>query len=441
MENGSRRPEGTLKAGRKSSDATTVPAVLEFKPLDRAEMWRVDKFDALAAEFEFRAGDWAQTMGWFMAFAVSQTRPWRMVRLLFGVAPKIPPADTHPDDLRLWTRSELQADGYEVQAELDALRTMWRGHLKREGRSEKEEGGNQTVTGPPQNALGLDDQLLERFQFSERIFKITVWDPTAENGNGKGAEIQRPQSENRVERDWFIGRVKEWAKMLGDPIAGPIARSALMNDLYLRRLETEIATAASKNRDRLYEQKGALEEAYQEQVAQLQKMFPEMQVAGRVTFRGVISDLILAHQDYYARADRRLVDKVHTATELEFLMREANAGAERVGPRLRFGLNVAITEAIHGLYDPNFRRQIKPGVLQKIDAAMQAALVAAREAQGEAVVDLEKGVRPGEGDDFPDLNDRECAQCHRFIAQAQCPHCGAGNPQAGFTEERRKAEG
>jgi len=403
--------------------------VLEFKPMDSAEMWRVEKFDTLAAEFEFSPGDWAQTMGWFMAFAVSQTRPWRMVRLLFGVAPKIPSADTHPDDLRLWTRSELQADGYEVQAELDALRTMWRDHLKRDKPQEEPTTVNLR---PATNELGLDDKLLEQFQFSERIFKITVWDPTAENGNGKGAEIPRPESENRVERDWFVGRVREWAKMLGDPIAGPIARSALMNDLYLRRLETEIATAASKNRDRLYEQKGALEEAYQEQVAQLQKMFPEMQVAGRVTFRGVISDLVLAHQDYYGRADRRLVDKVHTATELEFLTREATAGQERVGPRLRFSLNVAIVEAVHGLYDPNYRRQFKPHVLKKIDAGVRAALDAGRQAQGEAVVNLEKGVRPGEGDDFPDLNDRECPQCHRFINQSKCPHCGTENPQAGI---------
>ena len=157
--------------------------------------------------------------------------------------------------------------------------------------------------------------------------------------------------------------------------------------------------------------------------------FPRCVIPAR---RGRAAPAIELRASLRHAADRRLVDKVHTATELEFLTREATAGQERVGPRLRFSLNVAIVEAVHGLYDPNYRRQFKPHVLKKIDAGVRAALDAGRQAQGEAVVNLEKGVRPGEGDDFPDLNDRECPQCHRFINQSKCPHCGTENPQAGI---------
>ena len=161
---------------------------------------------------------------------------------------------------------------------------------------------------------------------------------------------------------------------------------------------------------------------YDEEVQKLQEMFPEMKVAGRVSFKGVVSDLIVGQRDYYASGDRRLLDKVNTATEIEFQLRTS---AQLTQPRYRFGLNVAIVEAIHGLHDPDFRSQFKPAVLQKLDEGFRQGVEAAREAQREPVVDLEKGVLPGEGDEFEDYNDVVCKECgERYSSSMEkCPKC------------------
>jgi DNA-directed RNA polymerase subunit RPC12/RpoP len=150
-------------------------------------------------------------------------------------------------------------------------------------------------------------------------------------------------------------------------------------------------------------------------------MFPEMAVAGRVSFRGVISDLVVGHQDYYGNGDRKLMDKVFTATEIEWLLR----AAVQVEARFRFSLNLAIIDCINGLYDPNFRPRLKPRVLKQMDAASKAVLDAGRAASGDKLVDLENGVMPGEGDDFEDFNDADCPHCGgRISSQAKrCPEC------------------
>jgi hypothetical protein len=189
----------------------------------------------------------------------------------------------------------------------------------------------------------------------------------------------------------------------------------------LRRLDAEIAVADPKQRETLYKQRDQETKAYQGTVEELQRMFPEMAVAGRVTFRAVVSDLVVGHQNYYGNGDRKLVDKVFTATEIEWLLRQS----VQVEARYRFSLNLAIIDCINGLYDPNFRQRFKPGVLRKIDAGARAAMEAAREAGGEKLVDLENGVLPGEGDEFKDFNDAECPHCRgRISSQAKrCPEC------------------
>ena len=424
--------------------ATDLPVMLEFRLVDGTELWRVEKFDLLAAEFDLEIGipqsgtgasspprNWPEVMGWFEQFCRDKTRQWLVVRRLFGVAPVIPDSAALPDDLRTWSRAELKAAGFEVSAELAALRARWQDHNQREERAESPQSKVHSPE-PAVEELELDDKVLEQFQFSERMFEITVWSPKAgmnARGDWIAGDIPRPARENRAERGWFIGRVKEWSKMLAEPMAGPVARGALMNDLYQRRLDSEIALAPSKDREKLYDRKQELAASYGEQVEKLQEMFPEMKVAGRVSFRGTVSDLIVAHRDYYANADRRLVDKVSTAAEIEFQLRTSEQQRQ---PRYRFSLNVAIVEAIHGLHDPDFRTQFKPGVLKMLDEGLRSGIEAVREAQREPVVDLERGVMPGEGDDFEDFNDAVCTKCGKRISSSleKCPHC----------QERVKAE-
>jgi len=315
----------------------------------------------------------------------------------------------------------LTADGYEVKTDLEALRGFWVNHCKREAPVLAS-----LPTAPAATSAREDDRnasnLLEELDFSERMFCITVYDPLARmTADGKGGVVARPEKENRKEREWFLGRVIEWEKMLRDSIGGALARSALMNELHLRRLEAEIAVAEPKSRGALYEQQATQVKEYRESVDELQRMFPELAVAGKVSFKATFSDVIRSHLDYYANGDRRLVDKVHTVMEMEYLLRTS----AQVEARYRFGLNLAIIDNINGLTDPNFRPRFKHPTLKLADAGFRAGVEAMRATMREKVVDLENGVLPGEGDDFEDYNDAECPHCGgRVSSQAtRCPEC------------------
>jgi hypothetical protein len=417
-----------------------LPRLLRYLAMgETGERWQVERFDLLVAGFAMVVKSVAEAEAVaqaFHAFAVEHPRQWQIVRRLFGIAPVVPSADSHDDDLRIWTREELVAEGIygdleQIEAELEVLRVLWRDHLNRTEQSRQAEAVSTKLEAPP-GELALDDKLLETFQFSERIFKVNVYDPTA-GEDGKGAEVPRGDTENRIEREWFTKRVIGWQKMLQDPMGGPVARSALMNDLHLRRLEYEIAVSPSNRRDKLLELQQRLTKDYNTAIEKLQEMFPDLAVAGRITFRAVLSDVIVAHRDYYARADRRLVDKVFTASEIEFQLRSSL----QLGAQHRFSLGLAIVENIHGMYDPEFRSQFKPSTLKKIDAMTKAAREAARELQNEPVVDLERGVSPEDPDQFDDFNDEQCPEqlkdgttCGKWHPSGKkCPNAAAHDRQ------------
>ena len=262
--------------------AGDAPGMVDFKN-EFNKAWRVEKFADLAAEFHLRPmgqpPTWSETAAQFYLFAREYSRQWLVVRRLFGVGPVIPDRNTPVEELRIWTRQELVTEGYEVAAELDSLRALLLDHWRRLETAEQPEKASTALETVPKGELPLDDKVLEQFQFSDRLFRIMVWDPVDK------VDRPRPEAENRAEREWFIQRVKQWGKMLGNPLAGPIARDAVMNDLYLRRLEGEIATSLPRDRDRLLEQKDTLSANYQKQVAKLQEMFPEMAVAAEIDGR------------------------------------------------------------------------------------------------------------------------------------------------------------
>ena len=435
-------PQPSIFNPQPGEGAKVLPRIKEFRPIGEPAAWRVERFDLLAVEFglEDASGpDGPKDLQQFVFLCQRYQRLWLLVRRLYGIAPVIPPPNVDLDDLRIHTRAEMEAAGYAVKTELDALRSFWLDYCRKsepnlglataQDIAKTVEGMSVAIqnaaaeprpgTRPGTGELALDDKVLEEFGFSERLFEITVWDPTAKEG--RGANVPRPAAENKVERARFIAKIHEWRKMLEDSIGGPLARSAMMNEMTLRRLDAEIAVADPKQREPLYKQRDQETKAYQNAVEDLQRMFPEMAVAGRVSFRGVISDLVVGHQDYYGNGDRKLMDKVFTATEIEWLLR----AAVQVEARFRFSLNLAIIDCINGLYDPNFRPRLKPRVLKQMDAASKAVLDAGRAASGDKLVDLENGVMPGEGDDFEDFNDADCPHCGgRISSQAKrCPEC------------------
>ncbi len=362
---------------------------MEYTPLGSSgsDQWRVERFDLLAAEFLLDA-PWEGQMTMFHELACAQVRRWLIVRRLFGVAPLISASD---EDFSILARGQvctlLSIQPKELQAELEALRAQWRNAA---GRKSDGENQNEEAAGPPtvpHGELIFGHEILDKHGFPEAMFEF---------------DSKRTPEQNRLERDWFAKRVTEWDKMLSEPMAESIAREALLNELYLRRLQVEmtVLSPSSKRWQELLAAKNDIEVRRETQLEKLSDMFPESSLAGKVSFRAVISELNQAHRDYYANGDRQLIDKIFSHAEVEVLLRQS---VQQQEPQYRFGLNVAIVQAMHGLYDPNFRSRVKLGVFKKLDAGFRAAVNQVREELREPLVNLEEGVEPGEGDDFPDL--------------------------------------
>jgi hypothetical protein len=375
--------------------------LIEYTPMASTDKWHVERAEEFIIEFDLSnaRSSFETQLVQFHELGLQNKRPWLICRRLFGIGPMIPPPDADPKDLRPLSRQELCADfGIEpdqLRAELDALRALWKAQVTHQERSEPAAAAEH-LPQAPKETLNFGEDILLEFGFEDTMFNVTSYNPQTKE------DVARSAAANRVERNWFCKRIQEWAKMLSEPGAGAVAREALLNELYLRRFGQEMSVLGptSKKWQDLYESKKQIEEVYQKQIANLQEMFPEIATANKTGFKFVISDIIRAHRDYYAHQDRQLVDKLNTAAEIEVLIRQSAQAPE---PKYRFGMNMAIVEAIHNLHDPDWRPQFKHAVLKKLDAGFKEGVARMREALNEPLVDLEKGVQPGEGDDFDDL--------------------------------------
>lgn len=407
-------------------ESTELPRTLGYKPLGSDDQWQAERFDLLATEFQF-AAPWSKAMIAFHEFCASEpsrSRPWFFVQRLYGIWPLFPPETADPADLRSHTREELcVAHGIEadnLKEEIDLLRGLWTGQLS-SPLAEMEQPVTE-VEAASAGELAIDDQLLERFGFSEEIFDLEFEVVEQERVEIKDTEdkvvdvkmvdktvIKKRSPDDRArERNWFLERLKsvEWQKFLSEILASTTAQEALLNDMQLRRIRLQMAQLpqGSPKAIELSKIKKEIGEAYESQMRALRLMFPDTQVAGKVTFRGTVSDLNLAHRQFYGRGDRRLWDKIHTANEITFLQRQS---IQSPAPRYRWGWNMAVIEAIHGLYNPDFRSQLKRSDLAKLDRGFKRGVEEARKELGERMVDLEKGVMPGEGDDFADFQEEK----------------------------------
>jgi hypothetical protein len=393
------------------------PKFLEYQPPGSEDFWQAEKFDLLAAEFDLKAepslpdalAAFRMTMAGFHAFAETDTQRWFMVCRLFGVAPLIPAEDASPDDLRCLTREELCAtislSPSELQEELAHLRAAWvlqvvsEQSIRRTPAQEVEVRRTELRT-----ELQLGDSLLARFDFDKSLFEGVEVFEYDEIKKEKVYKL-RDREKSRKEMEWFIGKLTrpEWQKMLEEPMAGSLARTALVNELYLHRFDAEMMTLMPNTPkwESMSKSRQKTEEQYQKQIQNLKESFPELGIADRSTARAIVSDMALAHRQYYGHGDRKLWDGVHTAAELVFMTRTS---AQLPVPRYRLGWQAMCVEARHGSLDPNFRSMLKKSDLKKLDRGFQRGVEEARLELGEKQVDLEHGVIPGEAncDEFPD---------------------------------------
>lgn len=382
-----------------------VPRVVQYVPLGETETWHCENFAALLAEYLLQGRtleELAIQMQRVHAFVSLHPRQWLFVRRLYGVAPLLPDG-ANPDDLRVLTREQLcQQHGLtleQLEDELAVIRAAWTARMAQAQRQPVE--AESPVS--DEKETSLDGSLLERFGFPPQFFEVPEFRQVPNPAGAGQVWAPRSKDENEAERQWMLRKLgtPSWQKMLADPRAGEMARSALLNELQARRLQSEMSGMWPSNPryKSLQELRAKTEAEYRNQYNELEDKFPELATAGRVTFRGTVSDLNLAHRQYYGRNDRRLWDLLFNAQELELLTRQSLQAPDA---RYRLGWQVFVTEAMHGLYDPNFRSQLPLSVLRKLDLGFKRGVEEARRENNEPLVDLENSVSPGEGDDFPD---------------------------------------
>ena len=358
-----------------STTSTTPPAALIEYVVD-GRPWRCSKFDLLAVELDAPVITSASLP--LLQIAVEgREKTWLILRRLFGLMPVTPPKNYPLDDMRTWTREALRdvlgLTAVQLQAELDVVRGIWKQIAPKPV---------QTPAPPPEKTLFADDEVLKKYEF----------------------RVSLPDMDERTS---FVKRVREFEKLLAEPMTAGIARNALMTELQLRRLDEQMSDVqngrvGSSGWQANMRLRSELDKTYSDQMAKLDKLAPwSGAVAGKYSFKGQISDITAAYQAYYADRNNQLRDGIFTATEIEVECRQSVQAPE---PRYRAGLVVHLAHCREGLFDPNFKPQFTERQLGKLDKAWKAAFIAAGVENGEALVDLEKDGPEGE---YPKLKAAE----------------------------------
>jgi hypothetical protein len=381
---------------------------LEYRPEGATILWKVDLFDQLAEDYAILDNQMPQ----FHACATRTPRAWQVLRMLYGINPVIVPSDTDADFLKIWSRSEVSArlkiSLNDLETMLDTLLAAWQrvqpetilAPVKplvapKPTTASKPPPGpappkpRRTAPPPPRNAQEtsgstyllsltlppLEDtqqDLLSKYGFSDKLF----------------CAAGHAEAEAVAERDWFVERISEITQLLDEPAVSSLARSALMNELYERRLDDQMALAdvASKEFADLSDAKEQVASEYREQWEQIKGIVPwANKVSHKNMFAGVLSDVLDGYIKYKADPKNKLLDGVFTALEIQVLMRES----QQAGIRYRPGQVAAILEAMHNLADPNWERSLPNNICKQMDQAFREAAEKFRETNGMPLPNIE----------------------------------------------------
>jgi hypothetical protein len=367
--------------------ATIHNELVEYTPLGTAELWRVEKYFLLSAEFDLSAVDLPQ----FHDVASTTGKAWVVCQRLYGMKPVLLPRAADPEQYRALGASEiadlLGIQVREVSQELDVIRGRWR--VRKQGIARESEtllpqisNLKFQISNPEGELVFQDEETLKKYQFPLTIFH---W-------------AGRQMDEARIEMGWFVERVMDFAKMLDDKVAGALARQALLGELNMRRLEMASFQHAPGSKDWQTSQRNyeAASDRYRNLIKELNAFFPlAAAIAYKNVFKGQLSDLICGYQEYYANGDNRLFDGMFTALEIQV---ECRRSVQATEPQYRASLPVMVNAAKAGLFDPKWKLQFSPRQLARLDAAWKKAFVEGEESDGVMPVDLMK-----EDGEFPPL--------------------------------------
>jgi len=317
------------------------------------QAWRCGRFDALTAEFEVKAEELAE----FVQAAHVNERGWLVTRRLFGIQPLVPPPTTSLDDLRPWTRPELQeALGLtrkQLGDELNAVRGAWQALRPKEA---------------PGFALKF----------------------------GSSAE-----------KAWFCQRVQDYSKTLNEKFAAVLARDTLITELRIYQLDAlmndpDKCKPGDSQWHTNLKVRQALSERYQKLLAQIKELCPWAgAIAGKYNFGGSLGDVTKAIQEYKARGGTELIDGIFTLTEV---LIDCRTSVQNPVPHYSAGFVLFATEAKAHLWDFRWAPELHHAGLRHVREAWTQAYQASWEADGaKKLPDLNADGPEGEYEELPDL--------------------------------------
>lgn len=340
------------------------------------EPWKCSAFQGLQAEFAL-PNDLPETLNAFHEVAAAcQPMQWLIVRRLFGLREVLPPIGSKLADMKTWPRSELMKDQGLTKAQLVAHLDAVRGAWKQLG--ERQAAEALKTAEPEPEASVVDDKGQQQLTFRDEALL--------------GKYQLNHLSLSTDEKPWFCDRIREFEKILNEPMAKGLARSALVTELDMHRTEAalhdrEICKPGEANYSKYAKIAQDFAGLYRQQINQLAEICPwASELAGKVSFLATMSEVTRAIQEYYADGNTALADGIFTRTEVRV---ECRRSVQAPDPRYRAGLIVFLNAAKAHLFDPKWEGQIPEAQLKHIDLAWKAAYVAAEDAEGVNVPDLE----------------------------------------------------
>lgn len=352
------------------------------------ELWKVGRWESLQAEFPTLTEALAPA---FHLALEPDKRAWMIVRRLYGIQPVLPPLDSDPNEFRARTRDELASELGITQAQLRAELDAMRGAVKAIKLEPAPDAPEEQACGSSGDWFEQKDESQARLRFNaeealdKHGFAATLFDVAG-----------RDQAENRRERAWFAERVSKWEKMLENPMTYALARQLLMNELHLRRVESELCrlSPSTKEYTQLTRIKTETETVYQKQLVELDTIAPWMGAVGnKLGFAGVLADLVRGYQQFYATGSHALFDGIFQATEVRCELRRSKQMPE---PRYRAGLVTYLNEAKANLWNAQWKPAFTAQQLRAMDRAFRATLSTAMDEQGAQLPDLESDGPDGE---------------------------------------------
>ena len=296
---------------------------LEYKAPDGAT-WRCDAPDKLFYDFQMKgtaAEKGVELTRWHEAVA-SAREAWSVLRRIYRLAPLTGASSRNlsREDLRAWTIEEIAREAgltvKQVKGIVEETQIFWSRKKMERGLIER------AVSSDGIKALGDEEikKLLSLHGFDESMI-----------------------DSNEREARYLATRLIEFQHLLEDEQGSHLARSALMQELILRKYDRDILieiekdkTASSqKTLDNLVEKRNETQRIYEATLKALgatQDQNPGYRQ--RMQFGDTLGHLVKAMQTYYEDDDSTIIDGIYTAAEIKLLVTPTSLRPSQYRPDL-----------------------------------------------------------------------------------------------------------